>query len=276
MNDAPFRKYLIRPFTAITRVRIPSGTPTKQTTYADSQSTADSFGNATGTIEHENCRNRLTLLVLIFDLVAVVSSVWLLLEFRLHPASAYDLTTDILALVCCASTVATLVSQFAPTGFRQALRKISGLILFALALSICTPSAHAASPGPVELPFTSARSLLLVQVTVDGKPLSFILDTGAISTFVSSDVDGYGRSDAGKLRKKDNSMIVSGKAYAQNVTISAARKSLNLYATVISLRDLSSNLGVRVDGILGQDFLRLFQTVSIDYARKVITLGVRP
>ncbi|MBZ5522228.1 MAG: hypothetical protein LAP21_08300 [Acidobacteriia bacterium] len=108
----------------------------------------------------------------------------------------------------------------------------------------------AAQNVKVELPFTSARSLLLVSVMVDGTPRTLIFDIGAERTLIHS----------------------TGQSVEHRATVILPGKTLSNFPLILSdLTDLQiAKAGA--DGVLGEDIIGKFDCVGIDYARKVITL----
>jgi len=140
-------------------------------------------------------------------------------------------------------------------------------------LALLSPSAVAQQRAPVVLPFKKAEGLLLVTIKVNNKPLSMLVDTGAVSTFVSAEAAGVSNPQLGDLRKNKNSMLISGKVAVRNVTLEVGNTLFNQYVTVLSLKELSDRLGVRCDGILGEDFLTNFRRVTVDYKAHQIELA---
>ena len=132
-------------------------------------------------------------------------------------------------------------------------------------LPLLSLSAVAMQRAAVVLPFKTAGGLMVVTVKVNNKPVSMVVDTGAVSTFVSAEAAGVSNPQLGDLRKNKNSVVISGKAAVRNVTLEVGNSLFNQYVTVLSLKELSDRLGVRCGGILGEDFLTNFRWVTVDY-----------
>jgi gag-polyprotein putative aspartyl protease len=122
------------------------------------------------------------------------------------------------------------------------------------------------------VPFKSHSGLILIQVQVDNKPMTMVLDTGAVSTFIASEAKGFDNVTTAQLKKNGNTMVIAGKAAVRNVTISIdGGKALNENVMVISLKQISDQIGVKVDGMIGQDFLSVHSAINIDYRRHEVT-----
>ena len=119
----------------------------------------------------------------------------------------------------------------------------------------------------------SKQALILLPVFVDGRgPYSFVLDTGAGSTVVSNEL-----ADALALPRGENQ---DGRGAAGKMTLVKSQlPSLtvghetieSLPVSVADLSFLGRAMGVRVDGALGQSFLRHF-AMTLDYATNALTL----
>jgi predicted aspartyl protease len=119
----------------------------------------------------------------------------------------------------------------------------------------------------------SKQALILLPVFVDGRgPYSFVLDTGAGSTVVSNELadalalprgenqDGRGAAGKMTLVKSQLPSLTVGQETIESLPVS-----------VTDLSFLGRAMGVRVDGALGQSFLRHF-AMTLDYATNVLTL----
>jgi hypothetical protein len=101
----------------------------------------------------------------------------------------------------------------------------------------------------VNLPFTLARSLLLVNVTVDHQLKTLIFDTGA-----------------------ERTMIHDHRNVERPVQLVLDNKTLpNIPLAFVDLTGLKLEQ-VHADGVLGQDIIRRFKTVRVDYDTRIITL----
>jgi len=104
------------------------------------------------------------------------------------------------------------------------------------------------------LQFKSARSLLMVHVTIDCAPLTLVLDTGAQRTIID---------DPRNVERP--------------VNVTVGNRTMRLYIAYAPLHINASETvrGVKASGLLGQDILRQFKTVHINYANNTVELDER-
>jgi Aspartyl protease/PDZ domain len=125
----------------------------------------------------------------------------------------------------------------------------------------------------LEIPFESSSNLILLQVRVnDSAPLWFIFDTGADSTVIDSQLAKVLRL---KPRGKEVSTGSAGTATAlvfKGVSIRLPNvEALNLKIAALPIEFLSSHLGRKISGVIGNDILKEL-VVEIDYASQLINL----
>lgn len=127
------------------------------------------------------------------------------------------------------------------------------------------------------IPFQLVNNLPIIEVDVNGTPLSFILDTGVKSTILFS----LEAADSVQLR---NTSPVQLQGLGAGGTVEAL-KSLNntirvgdvfdrdhdLYIIFDSSLNFSPRMGIPIHGILGNEFFQNF-IVKINYSSKVITV----
>ena len=141
--------------------------------------------------------------------------------------------------------------------------------------SIEKPKAH------FKLPFQLINGLVIVPVSVNDVPLSFLLDTGVNTTVVFAMdgkipevkntsrifIRGLGAGEPIVALKSINNKLKIGEAVSEGAT---------LYIVDEELIGLSNRLGIELNGILGYDFLHNF-IVEFNYRRefiKVYTPGI--
>jgi len=143
--------------------------------------------------------------------------------------------------------------------------------VLACALGVC--SAEAAE-WRVELHFESVRGLMLVRARMGDREGTFIFDTGAQMTLVDREFlglkpedkpfDGAAAPGARMTRTAEVAPACLGELCAAKATVGTA-----------DFGDVSKGLGRRIDGILGQDVLRKFDHVGIDFKKSVVTLVLK-
>jgi hypothetical protein len=140
-----------------------------------------------------------------------------------------------------------------------------------LAVLVLLPPPTCARKETVLLPFRSLHSLILVDAKVNGNPATLLLDTGANNTIISAEM--YGNVPAPRLELASKGPGIVGNALRLRVDLEIAGRFLfSQPVSVMNLGDLPQRVGVPFDGLLGQDILRQFHSVRIDYKKHVIEL----
>jgi len=130
-----------------------------------------------------------------------------------------------------------------------------------------------AANNSLKIPFESSSNLILVQARVnDSGPLWFILDTGADSTVIDSQL-------AKDLHLTSHGSVVgtgsAGTARAtiyRGVSIKLSNlEALNLKIAGLPIDFISSPLGKKISGIIGNDIIKEL-VVEVDYANQFINL----
>lgn len=127
------------------------------------------------------------------------------------------------------------------------------------------------------IPFKLVNNLPIVEVEINGTPLSFILDTGVKTTLLFSlekadsvqlrntssvMLRGLGTGDAVEALKSMNNRVKVG---------DAIDNAHSLYIIFDSALNFSPRMGIPIHGILGSDFFENF-IVKINYSSEVITI----
>jgi predicted aspartyl protease len=113
---------------------------------------------------------------------------------------------------------------------------------------------------------------ILVQMEVNGKTATFLLDTGAASTFVSAELAGVDAFTLQKSRFRSNGgMEVRGTWERAKIRIGDWKTTMDVKA--IDVTPISRRYGRRIDGLLGQDILRQFTRVTIDFEERTLVLS---
>jgi hypothetical protein len=115
--------------------------------------------------------------------------------------------------------------------------------------------------------------MVLIEGKIDGKRLTFPLDTGANRAIVSAKSCGLPITPLRDAEVNRGGAGMSGESVRVSVNLAlAGRVWVGQQISVMNLDDLQATLGLRFDGLLGQDFLREFHTIRIDYRTRVIEL----
>jgi Aspartyl protease len=144
---------------------------------------------------------------------------------------------------------------------------------FVLALVLLTPLPNRARPTVLRLPFRTAHSLIVVQGRVNGSQVAFLLDTGATRTIVSAGIYGKIPFRLRTIERNFRGAGIIGDSVILPVDLELANHMWSgQHVAVMNLDGLSQVLGIQFDGLLGQDVLREFRSVRIDYHAHVIEL----
>ena len=136
--------------------------------------------------------------------------------------------------------------------------------------ALLTPAGFA-NGEPVLLPFRSVHSLILVDAKVNGHSATLLFDTGANDTIINAKL--CGNVSAPSLEQTSRGPGIVGHALRLRVDLEiGGRLLLSQPMSVMSLGDLPQRVGAPFDGLLGQDILREFRSVRINYRTHVIEL----
>lgn len=129
--------------------------------------------------------------------------------------------------------------------------------------------------GIVPIELSSRFGLVLVRAEVDGKPATFIMDTGSSHTILSTKL-ARGRPLVFEPRAtptKGNGWVGKAVKVKATVKIGEAVWPDHEFLAMDDLPDISNALGQRVDGMLGQDILKEFKVVQIDFKHRRLVLS---
>jgi hypothetical protein len=151
--------------------------------------------------------------------------------------------------------------------YREWVSAAAGILLV-LALFLLPSSAR---PQTVFLPFRSVRSLILIDAKINGNPVTLLLDTGANNTIL--DVKTYGNILMSPIQPARQHAGIVGNALRVRMDLEIAHRFLfSQPVSVMNLEGLPKQLGAPFDGLLGQDILRQFRSVRINYKSHLIEL----
>jgi len=125
----------------------------------------------------------------------------------------------------------------------------------------------------LRVPFRTVESMILIEGKIDEKRITFLLDTGSNHTIVSVKFYGNVLLALRPAQHDRGSAGWMGESIRLPVDLSLAN---HIWAgqcvTMMNLDELQKVLGIHFDGLLGQDILREFRSVRIDYSAHVIEL----
>lgn len=152
------------------------------------------------------------------------------------------------------------------------------LAVFALALvaglAATDASAREATPHGVILPFQVANLNIYLQVTVQSKPLWFLLDTGVKPSVIDLGVArslGLPLADSVQIGGGGKNPVLGFLLHDSSYEIVGLRDFEAPLAVAMPFDDLSRASGRPLEGILGYDFIRRF-VLEIDYEHRTLTL----
>ena len=127
------------------------------------------------------------------------------------------------------------------------------------------------------IPFKFINNLIIITINVNGTPLNFLLDTGVEDSVLFSvdDTEGVSFSNIEKIRIKgfgSNEAFDAYKSAKNTLSIkNYTDHDHTLYLVLDQNINISSQIGVPVNGIIGYQFFKNY-LVKIDYTAKRITL----
>jgi len=151
---------------------------------------------------------------------------------------------------------------------------MTGTVSLSIAGLIAT-APSIATTAPLEVPFEITSNKPFVQVTINGStPRWFILDTGCSGGSViarrCADELKLELSEPVSTHLGAGAGVSVGVATTPDVTLSLASDTMSVPALrVFPLDHVSPYEGRRVEGLLGEDFMR-GHVVTIDYARQTL------
>ena len=193
-------------------------------------------------------------------------------RWKLHLSTLHRCTDSIAAWRTGAILAAAGGGEGVSRRPRPLLRR-RGLRYLVLAVVLLTPLPNRARPDVVRLPFRTMRSLIVVQGKINGIPVSFLLDTGAECTIIGARIYGNVPYRLRSVERNSQGPGIVGDSVALRVNLQLANhRWMDQRVAVMNLDALCRLLGIQFDGLLGQDVLREFRSVRIDYRTHVIEL----
>jgi hypothetical protein len=142
-------------------------------------------------------------------------------------------------------------------------------VLMCLHLLLAAPPA-CAQVKTVEIPFSVSGGLILVDANINGKKASLLFDSGAMRTFVNPVIlDGLTTTTDKAISIADGNRV---DVRVVKTVVSLGGASVEVAVSSYDMTKFAASIGVRLDGVVGQDVIGKFSGILIDYARHRITL----
>lgn len=114
--------------------------------------------------------------------------------------------------------------------------------------------------------------MVLLDTWVNGKPAVMLLDTGTSYTVIATAIVGS-KTTLEPARRNPGWAGAGGEG--MHLPVNFAIRSMlwpGQIVIVMNLEELEQHLGLKFDGLLGQDILREFSAVRIDYKNQLLEL----
>jgi predicted aspartyl protease len=157
---------------------------------------------------------------------------------------------------------------FTFAGLCQSVRAQSGMKTDA-----SSTANHGPADGiPVEL--TSRFGLILVRLEVNGRPATLVVDTGSSHTILSTQlVQSRALTMGDDPSPRKGSGLVGRAAWIKaTVKVGGTVWRDHEFLAMDNLSDISNAVGQKVDGFLGEDLLKDFSVVQIDFKHQRLVL----
>lgn len=114
---------------------------------------------------------------------------------------------------------------------------------------------------------------MIVATVVNGKPRRFIVDTGAETTIISKETVNMNLVELRKARFAQSGPGMLGEAIVMRVDL---KLGANIWpqapVMVMDLHYIQDRYGKDIDGLLGQDVLSQFSSVTVDFKNRQLLL----
>jgi hypothetical protein len=150
-------------------------------------------------------------------------------------------------------------------------RILGALLLLFVPLALA-PAPGSAHPPVIRVPFRSVDSMILVEGKVNGDPVTLLLDTGSVGTIVSARRYRVMSFPLHTIQRNAQGPGVNGESVSVRLDLELGNhRWARQRVSIMNLDELSNILGIQhLDGLLGQDILREFRSIRIDYHAHVI------
>src|SRR6185295_17019662 len=122
----------------------------------------------------------------------------------------------------------------------------------------------------LQLSVHSKQNVPIVELKVNGRACRFIVDTGSSQTLVAQEIAMI-IAPAKSVFRSDAGIEISGKYWEVDIDLGSRRWPKRVIGS-IDMSRIREVYGKEVDGILGQDVLREFGVVTMNYRDRSLTL----
>ncbi len=151
------------------------------------------------------------------------------------------------------------------------LGRVAHALLFFMLL--LTPTPNRARPTGLRLPFRTVKSMILVEGEVNGDRVTLLIDTGSTKTILDAKAYRVTFLPLYPVQHDGKSAGLKGESVSVRLNLKLANHTwVGQPVSIMNLSELNQLLGTQFDGLLGEDILREFRSVRIDYNAHIIDL----
>lgn len=149
---------------------------------------------------------------------------------------------------------------------------VSALLELSAPAQFVASPAFSGKPGAIPIKVSGRFGLVLIHAQVNGETATLIVDTGCSNTILSTRFASSAPEPA-PLPSKGSGWVGRATRIHATLKIGATVWPNHEFLAMDDLGDISRALTSPVDGVLGQDILRQFRTVAIDFKRRRLILS---
>lgn len=139
---------------------------------------------------------------------------------------------------------------------------------------------HQASPRPIDSDLALSlisdvkTGAILVEGRLEERPIVMILDTGAAQTMFDAAEFGISPVDLQVARMNPRGIGLDANVVWRNADFSLGdQRWIQREVAIANLKEISKLYGRKIDGIVGEDILREFKSVTINYKWHCVMLA---
>jgi hypothetical protein len=144
----------------------------------------------------------------------------------------------------------------------------------ALLISLCLAVPVYAATLELSFELDSRHDAILLSAELNGKPVTLLLDTGSTYTVLDAQLLGLTNLDLKISRFSSSGPGLRGEALWATARLRlGVRVWHDQRIVAMNLKELTTRYGRPIHGILGQDILRQFDRVTIDFPARTLLLS---